>query len=118
MKVETLKTLIKDVINNDPLRVVMSNETIELEKKIMKILELYEEDNKVTQRNDVPIFTPNIGGTYTQLFVATPDKVPYSQICSCNPENGGSGICGCTMANQLVDNPKKYPFTTNLKTSI
>jgi len=31
------------------------------------------------------------------------EKVPYGTLCSCNPANGGSGICGCVMANQLVD---------------
>ena len=42
-----------------------------------------------------------------------PDEVPYGQICSCNPSNGGSGICGCVMANTMVQNPKKYTtFTT------
>lgn len=35
------------------------------------------------------------------------DKVPYNELCSCNPKNGGSGICGCTMANQMVD---RNPF--------
>lgn len=30
-------------------------------------------------------------------------KVPYYTICSCNPDNGGSGMCGCTMANKLVE---------------
>ena len=32
----------------------------------------------------------------------TDDMVPYHTICGCNPANGGSGICGCIMANQLV----------------
>ena len=36
------------------------------------------------------------------------DMVPYSETCSCNPKNGGSGICGCVMANTMVPNPKKY----------
>lgn len=27
----------------------------------------------------------------------------YNEICSCNPKNGGSGICGCTMANNVID---------------
>jgi len=31
------------------------------------------------------------------------EKVPYASICSCNPLNGGSGICGCTMGNTMVD---------------
>lgn len=26
----------------------------------------------------------------------------YNEICGCNPKNGGSGICGCTMANQII----------------
>ena len=37
-----------------------------------------------------------------------PDEVPYGQICSCNPSNGGSGMCGCIMGNQMGKNPKKY----------
>ncbi len=37
-----------------------------------------------------------------------PDEVPYGEICSCNPKNGGSGICGCVMGNRMVQNPKKY----------
>ena len=36
------------------------------------------------------------------------DMVPYSTTCSCNPKNGGSGFCGCIMANTMVPNPKKY----------
>lgn len=47
------------------------------------------------------------------LCKTEPDEVPYGQICSCNPSNGGSGICGCVMANTMVQNPKKYTtFTT------
>ena len=37
-----------------------------------------------------------------------PDKIPYNLTCSCHPNNGGSGICGCVMANTMVDNPRKY----------
>lgn len=36
------------------------------------------------------------------------DMVPYSETCSCNPKNGGSGMCGCIMGNTMVPNPKKY----------
>ena len=43
-----------------------------------------------------------------QAEINYPDKVPYSELCSCNPRNGGSGICGCTMANQLVDRNITY----------
>lgn len=37
-----------------------------------------------------------------------PDMIPYSSVCSCNPELGGSGICGCTLGNNMIPNPKKY----------
>jgi hypothetical protein len=47
-----------------------------------------------------------------------PDEVPYAQTCSCHPSNGGSGICGCVMANRMVPNPKKYGYPkTNFTTT-
>lgn len=46
-----------------------------------------------------------------------PDEVPYGQICSCNPINGGSGMCGCIMGNQMVKNPKKYGSNTTTFTN-
>jgi hypothetical protein len=39
-------------------------------------------------------------------------KVPYSTLCSCNPANGGSGICGCIQGNKLVE--KDYLTRANL----
>ena len=30
------------------------------------------------------------------------NQVPFYEICSCNPKNGGSGICGCTISNKMV----------------
>jgi hypothetical protein len=42
------------------------------------------------------------------------EKVPYHTICSCNPANGGSGICGCVMGNKLVD----PGFRSNTRQSI
>ena len=43
-----------------------------------------------------------------QPTINYPDQVPYNELCSCNPKNGGSGICGCTMANQMVDRGINY----------
>jgi len=28
--------------------------------------------------------------------------VPFSDMCSCNPKNGGSGVCGCSIGDRLV----------------
>ena len=47
-----------------------------------------------------------------------PDMVPYHTICSCTKENGGGGICGCVMPNQMVPNPKKYPTTVGTSTTL
>jgi hypothetical protein len=44
-------------------------------------------------------------GTITIPCSDTSDKVPYNSICGCNPANGGDGICGCIMGNQLVTKP-------------
>jgi hypothetical protein len=49
MKIETLRTLIEDTIKNDNLMAVMTEDTIALQKKIMKVIDLYEEDNKQLQ---------------------------------------------------------------------
>jgi len=66
--------------------------------------------------------SPSIGVPNQYDWSGIPDKVPYGQICPCNPANGGSGICGCTMGNQMVDNPAKYGqpktnFTTTTGTA-
>ena len=39
------------------------------------------------------------------------EMIPYHELCSCNPKNGGSGICGCIMGNKLV--PKNSWSTSN-----
>lgn len=37
----------------------------------------------------------------------------YSDICSCNPKNGGSGICGCSIGGQILyPNNTEYVTTT------
>lgn len=48
-----------------------------------------------------------------------PDEVPYNEICPCNPKNGGGmmGVCGCSMPNKMVPNPKKYSGYTTTITS-
>lgn len=52
------------------------------------------------------------------LCKTEPDEVPYGETCSCNPKNGGSGICGCVMANRMVPNPKKHGYPkTNFTTT-
>ena len=40
------------------------------------------------------------------------EMIPYGEICSCNPKNGGSGICGCIMGNKLVPKNSWGKITT------
>jgi hypothetical protein len=105
MTVKTLRTLIDDVIQNDALSIVMPGDTAALQKKIMKVIDLYEDDNN--QPIPTP-FVPTPGFRVESLPCEIPDEVPYGEVCGCNPKNGGSGICGCVMGNKMVPNPKKY----------
>jgi hypothetical protein len=63
-----------------------------------------------------------IGNINQILNYEEPYYVPYSSICSCNPMNGGSGVCGCTIGGTMVPNPKNniiitYPQTTETTTT-
>lgn len=63
----------------------------------------------VYEKEMLPDYTRPVLGVPNQCdWNGIPDKVPYGTICPCNPANGGSGICGCIMGNQMVDNPAKY----------
>ena len=106
MKIETLKTLIEDTVKNDNLMAVMPGDTLALLKKINKVIDLYKADTVIDIK---PISMPFD-------LTGIPDEVPYGQVCSCNPANGGSGMCGCTMGNTMVKNPLKYGSPlTNLR---
>ena len=50
-----------------------------------------------------------------QPIITYPDQVPYNELCSCNPKNGGSGICGCIMANEMITTKSfKTEYVTEL----
>ena len=73
--------------------------------QVFRLVDLYESDK------------PIIPSSNFVIDYGIPDEVPYGDICSCNPKNGGSGICGCVMGNKMVKNPKKYGYpTTNITT--
>jgi hypothetical protein len=97
MKKETLKQLIE-------VEYERCGTISQFKSEVFRLLDLYESDENVINGIGVNPIT-RINGTFL-------DKVPYHTICSCNPINGGNGICGCTIANILVDKPN------NLKTNI
>lgn len=40
--------------------------------------------------------------TTTTTWVQPYQVKSYLDTCSCNPKNGGSGICGCTLGNSIT----------------
>jgi hypothetical protein len=87
-------------------------EKVEMYMKLSKkeLVEMLIEANKqiselINNRPLNPITQP-----YVDMSGGLPDEVPFSETCSCNPKNGGSGICGCVMANKMIPNPKKYGY--------
>lgn len=75
------------------------------------VQELLEKD-QITAEEAVILLMKDIQTNFSQspIPISPSDKVPYHEICSCNPLNGGSGVCGCVLANELVD-PNKTNFT-------
>jgi hypothetical protein len=63
-----------------------------------KVRELRDELNRLNK----PSFTPNTFVNPTPYDSRKDDLVPYWTTCSCNPINGGDGVCGCVMGDKLV----------------
>ena len=101
MKIETLKALIIREIN------LLVDED-ELVEAISDILDLYEKDNETSTYPDWSKPT----APYKNPYVLEIKTQTYGDICPCNPKNGGSGICGCTIGNQIVGQPVYYWTTT------
>ena len=116
MTIETLKQLI-DFEHN---RIYSDDQSTDLLKReVFRLLDLFASEQLPDYRRpyiDPAGYYPSAG---KEILCDMPDKVPYNTICSCNPSNGGSGMCGCTMGNQMVDNPVKYgPSKTNLNLGV
>lgn len=65
--------------------------------------------------SDLPTY-PQVPAIIGPLNRRHDNLVPYHTICSCNPANGGSGICGCVIGNKLVPSDSKnniYTTTTD-----
>lgn len=107
---DKIKCIIKKDMTKETLKKLIEIEferceTIsQFKKEVFRLIDLYAEDMHPQvdplRINIQPFHFPS----------SEPDEVPYGEICSCNPKNGGSGICGCVMGNQMVKNPKKYGY--------
>ena len=86
MNKETLKELIEIEFER--------SETIsQFKDSVFRLIDLYDKDSL------------SISDPYPWVrtdSISKDGKVPYWTKCSCNPANGGSGICGCVMANKMV----------------
>jgi hypothetical protein len=81
------------------------------------IIDLIKDALDSVEDNPVEAPKPN---QYLNGFSTTPgtNLVYYHEICrTCNPKFGGSGVCGCTMANDIVNNPNNGITITNTSTS-
>lgn len=113
MKTQTLKQLIE-------MEFERSSDIAIIKKQILKYIELYENElDGDDKKQEILPLNPYIDRinqipepTHYDNYCNIPDTVLYCEICACNTKNGGSGICGCTMANKEVPNPKKNRFTT------
>lgn len=97
MTLETLKQLIE-------IEFERTGTISQFKHEVFRLLDLYESDKK-------PISLPNVNYSPT-LTLEGNGMVPYSELCGCNPKNGGSGICGCVIGNKMVPNVKTKQYNT------
>ena len=112
MKLETLRELIKKIPTT-------SQEEEDIINNVLGLIDLYEQDNKQPVNPTPPPYPiPRSTGWPPLKSIPIPDYphtgddlVRYREICSCNPKNGGNGICGCVIGNELV--PRSFGKTLN-----
>ena len=57
--------------------------------------------NKAIEWYDI-VNTKEINNINLQIQNNKSGVVPFYETCSCNPKNGGSGVCGCSIGDRLV----------------
>lgn len=124
MKFETLKILVEKIklstLAKDDAGIHLQD-TIEkaMIEKFLELLDIYEKDNQEPAGPQPSITVYPSPFDKIGCIENNDDLVPYHTLCSCNPANGGSGICGCVIANQMVPKNSRSPanretFFTNM----
>lgn len=85
MTKETLKQLIE-------VEFERAGTTSQFKSEVFRLIDLYESDKQSTTGYQNSLLTVPCGNK----------DVPYSSICSCNPKNGGNGICQCILGNNMT----------------
>ena len=97
MKTETLKRLIKEAASR-------AGSVDDLLGETLSLIQLYEDDQETPARQIPQLPNKQLRDFRDWIPVkGNSDLVPYHTICSCNPANGGNGICGCVIGNKMVD---------------
>lgn len=100
---QTISDPLKDKL--DPITPWVKPFTDPLKKPIQ-----YPWDKKI---GDLP-YGPPYGPIFKDFDRTKPTT--YGDLCSCNPKNGGSGICGCVMANEEIT-ARKGTYSTGIATA-
>jgi hypothetical protein len=100
MKISTLKTLIQAASDR-------AVSVYNYHQEVMQLIDLFESESQTPVAPPIP-YNPGPIPQPIMFPGAQPPhtgggKVPYHTICGCNSANGGNGICGCVMANKMVD---------------
>jgi hypothetical protein len=75
---------------------------IEANKSIIEAMNAsVKSHNKSLEWYDV-VINKEINNINLQIQNNTSGLVPFYETCSCNPKNGGSGVCGCSIGDRLV----------------
>jgi hypothetical protein len=111
MKIETLKELVEKIdLVNDSERLTENAIQSIVKKEVLELIDLYIKDNLEPTIAKPFNFSRPID-QWTPIGGSIDNRVPWHTLCSCNPANGGSGICGCVTPNVLVEPNSKVNYT-------
>lgn len=106
MNIETLKKLIEVEFDR-------STNISHFKTNVMRLIDLYEEDKGNKSIADISIPEWDRPNLWPPSIYPNGTTQTMADICSCNPKNGGSGICGCTIGNKLVEHPFLRTYSTS-----
>ena len=75
---------------------------IEANKAITEAMNASVKSNKKSLEWYDVIITKEINNINLQIQNNKSGLVPFFETCSCNPKNGGNGICNCSVGDRLV----------------
>lgn len=74
---------------------------IDSKKAIIETLTMLISNMSKTHNISITRYTPPVS-PFPPTVWGPPPQTDFFERCSCNPKNGGSGICGCIMNNPVI----------------